>query len=127
LPISADLKDRAVLVVSELTTNAVLHCRGGFLLSVEQAGEWLRMQVTDRSHSLPKLRHADLLDGHGLGLQIVAKTADHWGATQNEEGKVVWAELGVHQIARRRPARVPSAPRAGDSLYTGGHHRNRTA
>lgn len=47
--------DDAVLVVSELTTNVVLHARTRFLASLSRAEKHLLLAVTDASSALPRL------------------------------------------------------------------------
>jgi anti-sigma regulatory factor (Ser/Thr protein kinase) len=66
-----DALDDAMLVVSELTTNAILHGGGVTDLRVDVLGSGVRVSVCDRSDRLPVARdNADLLrrqraGGHG--------------------------------------------------------------
>ncbi|WP_165865650.1 SpoIIE family protein phosphatase [Vallicoccus soli] len=93
--IDGDLLDSALLVVSELVTNAVLHtgepCR--LVLAREQDGRVLRIEVHDDSTRHPSPREAsdDALGGRGLA--IVEALAQDWGVSPQGEGKAVWADL----------------------------------
>ncbi|MEW2418034.1 ATP-binding protein [Streptomyces sp. NPDC046866] len=88
----------ALLVVSELVTNASLHAGGCHELLVG-AGDVLRIEVYDGLTDLPRLLPAPRpgIPG-GYGLHIVRRLADRWGAEAHEHGKVVWAEIGVERL-----------------------------
>ena len=50
----SDLADNAVLCAAELATNAVLHTRGPFMVTVRPAGAGVRVEVVDSDpHQLP--------------------------------------------------------------------------
>ena len=85
----------AVLLVSELVTNAILHGRAPLELRAQTAGAGLRVEVYDHDPATPPiLRHDfDLTEPGGRGLQLVDTLADRWGWTENDGGKVVWFEL----------------------------------
>ena len=53
LPLGADRKERAVLVVSELTTNAIVHAGGVLYLQVFQYDSGIRLEVADASPRRP--------------------------------------------------------------------------
>ncbi len=96
--LAGDAVDSALLVVSELVTNAVLHtgepCE--LLLSRDPAQpSTVRVAVHDASTRHPSPRDAgdDALGGRGLA--IVEALADDWGVTPQGEGKAVWADLPV--------------------------------
>ncbi|MER6127803.1 ATP-binding protein [Streptomyces sp. NPDC001795] len=98
-------RDDALAVVTELTTNAVLHALPADRTEgTEQAGVWLRLtlrsahlmcSVTDQSNNLPVFpRTSDPLQEHGRGLLIVEALSQHWGWTwRSPMGKTVWAML----------------------------------
>lgn len=82
--------DDAILVTSELATNAVLHASSPFELEVAKLDDGVRISVQDRS----PLGTSEVLESaprHGLG--IVAKVSRSWGVERTGAGKVVWAEL----------------------------------
>ncbi|MEU6314371.1 ATP-binding protein [Streptomyces sp. NPDC047014] len=95
-----DTAEDALLVVSELVTNANLHADGCHELQL-LSGETFRVEVYDGLRELPRLPSGSrpgTPGGHGL--QIVRRLADDWGAEAHEHGKVVWAEIDA---ARLRP------------------------
>jgi len=85
----------AVLVTSELVTNAVLHGRAPIDLRLRVEGSDVLVEVRDRAaHQPRKLRpHGD--DEHGRGLQIVAALSTRWGTRPTEQGKAVWCMLSA--------------------------------
>jgi anti-sigma regulatory factor (Ser/Thr protein kinase) len=88
-----DVAEDAVLVVSELITNVVLHARTGLEVAVRRVQDRIRIEVTDKNHNLPRLRRHSVQSGTGRGLQLVAAMASDWGAESRRDGKVVWVEL----------------------------------
>jgi len=91
----AYLEETAVLLVSELVTNAVRHARGGdeVTLVLQTAGTWLRIEVTDADPEWPQPRTPAGFDGSGFGLVLVDALAGKWGVRETATGKAVWAEL----------------------------------
>jgi anti-sigma regulatory factor (Ser/Thr protein kinase) len=94
------LVDDAVLVVSELASNSVIHAGSPFTVSIQSRDSLLRIAVRD---AVPVPAGAD---GHrGLlvraphGLAVVQALADQWGvegaADGDGNGKIVWAELRI--------------------------------
>ena len=82
----------AVLVLSELVTNAVLHGRGADRVAVECRAGSIRISVHDKSTDPAEL--ADETRGvGGRGLRIVETLAECWGTDPAGAGKVVWAVL----------------------------------
>jgi anti-sigma regulatory factor (Ser/Thr protein kinase) len=103
----ADLMDTAVLLISELVTNAVLHARNGgsgLVLHLAIHGSWLRIEVHDADLRAPRPRTPAGLDESGFGFVLVDSLADTWGVRETATGKAVWAEMDT------RHARVPLAP-----------------
>jgi anti-sigma regulatory factor (Ser/Thr protein kinase) len=91
-----DLADAAVLLVSELVTNAVQHAgpdASGTVLRLQYGGGWLRIEVHDTSPHGPRPRIPDWRDESGFGLMLVDALAAKWGVQQTTQGKAVWAEL----------------------------------
>ncbi|MGW6710758.1 ATP-binding protein [Streptomyces sp. NPDC054956] len=101
----------ALLVVSELVTNAALHAHGCEEL-VLTAGESLRIDVFD-GVSLPPRPGAVRGPGvpGGRGLHIVQRISDRWGSYPQGTGKVVWAEIDSSRLTPAR--RDPTAPPPG--------------
>jgi hypothetical protein len=104
----------AVIVASELVTNAIRHgsafaAQSGKHPQVELT--WQRQAsrlicvVTDRSPRPPVLAPADLDAESGRGLQIVHALAPAWGWTMlSAQEKAVWAALQLPLPATRRCA-----------------------
>jgi serine phosphatase RsbU (regulator of sigma subunit)/anti-sigma regulatory factor (Ser/Thr protein kinase) len=94
-----DLVDEAQLVVSELTTNALLHAGGRASVQIVDRGDGVRAEVADGTHTPPVLSRGTERTLTGRGLHLVASLAVRWGVTQQAQGKVVWAELAPHSSA----------------------------
>ncbi|MFC9748261.1 ATP-binding protein [Streptomyces niveus] len=98
----APLEEAAVLVLSELLTNAGRHARVSPGREIEtwylRMSDTLRIEVHDASPEWPEVQEPDP-DAHGgRGLTLVAALADSWGVEErNGPGKSVWAELTLHQ------------------------------
>jgi two-component sensor histidine kinase len=90
---NADVIDTALLLTSELVTNAVIHGRSDVQLEVRVDGALLRVDVGDDSSRLPLPRAADYDALDGRGLQIVDLLATRWGVYDEPLGKTVWFEL----------------------------------
>ena len=83
----------AVTAVSELTTNALLHARTGFTVSLRLDDDLLRLAVTDQSLRMPQQRvyGAKATTGRGMNL-VYALSAAH-GVESTSAGKTVWCEV----------------------------------
>ena len=91
--VPAEVADPAVLLVSELVTNAVRHAPGQVELVLECSAVVLRAAVHDGTRDLPQARRADPSDEGGRGLALVAALATRWGVLHDEPGKQVWFEF----------------------------------
>ncbi|WP_263168159.1 ATP-binding protein [Streptomyces sp. SCSIO ZS0520] len=100
--IDGEVADNAVLLLSELTTNAVTaKTTPGREIRVrfELNGPELRLEVSDASDGQPQPRCAGPDDESGRGLALVAALADAWGvAPRTGVGKTVWARLMVSEM-----------------------------
>lgn len=83
----------AVLLANELVTNAVLHSRTSVALRVRRGADRLRVEVGDRSDSLPVARDLGPQAQTGRGLTLVQELAHRWGVERDTDGKVVWFEV----------------------------------
>ena len=89
-----DLVDDAAVITTELATNAVLHARTGFTVTIScRADGAIRVAVRDASLLPPRLRRPAPTEGSGRGLGLVAAIATGWGTDVLPDGKVVWAQL----------------------------------
>ena len=100
LPEVAQILDDALVVVSELVTNAVIHSgcvpHETITLHATITGSRIRISVLDPGHTAqpPKPSEQPPVSGGGLGLRIVGALADHWGAEKTDRRRV-WAELTI--------------------------------
>jgi anti-sigma regulatory factor (Ser/Thr protein kinase) len=102
-----DLVDTAVLLVSELVTNAI-HAAGA---AAEGSGrpdpDWIGLVII-RTSDIVRIEVSDPAclsfpdpGGHsadqegGRGMQVIAALSKRWGLHATRAGKVVWSELAV--------------------------------
>ena len=85
----------AVLITSELATNAVTHGSSPFRTSLTRTGDVLRVSVEDGSSAWPRRHQALPGDQDGRGMAIVAVLSQRTGCDATAGGKVAWAELGA--------------------------------
>jgi two-component sensor histidine kinase len=89
-----DAKATAVLLTSELVTNALLHGRFPCSVTVAWGDDTIRVEVADRSDALPAPVEAPEDADAGRGLIVVEALAKRWGAhPRSHGGKVVWFEV----------------------------------
>jgi CheY-like chemotaxis protein/anti-sigma regulatory factor (Ser/Thr protein kinase) len=88
-----EVVDDALVVVSELVSNAIRHARTPGELRVRISGGVLRIEVFDGAAVMPQPRQPDIAEGSGRGLMLIAALADAWGVDPHPDGKVVWAEI----------------------------------
>lgn len=88
--------DVAVLLTSELVTNAVLHSNsrgpsGTVALTLIEMSGGLRVEVADGGSdlSIPAVK-GDVYASEGHGLYLVQALADQWGYLRDELGTTVW-------------------------------------
>ncbi|MER6631417.1 SpoIIE family protein phosphatase [Streptomyces sp. NPDC000987] len=94
--LSRDELDTALLVVSELVTNALVHTDGRVRLDLTLLGGRLRVSVTDSSPRTPvKPTSIGWEATGGRGILLVEAMSLSWGTVPVSGGKQVWAELAV--------------------------------
>jgi anti-sigma regulatory factor (Ser/Thr protein kinase) len=93
------LVDDAVLVVSELASNAVIHAGSPFTVSIQSRDSLLRIAVRDTAPVPAPNGDRGLLVRAPHGLAVVQALADQWGVEPTGDGigigKIVWAELRI--------------------------------
>ncbi|MER6999798.1 SpoIIE family protein phosphatase [Streptomyces sp. NPDC000410] len=109
--------DSAVLMVSEMVTNVLVHTDGDALLVAEAAGEHgsrrLRVEVSDASDELPHKRRPGEWASSGRGLLLMEMLADVWGVDPRGTGKSIWFELYEPGPPEGAPAEIPPGPSVG--------------
>lgn len=96
-----EVAETALLLVSELVTNAVMHARSSAELHVELGTTVLRVEVIDRGEHLPELSSPEDDAESGRGLQMVRQLTDRFGWTRLSTGKAVWFEMDFASAAAR--------------------------
>lgn len=94
------LAEDAELIVSELSTNAILHTASGsehgtFHLAVAVSAQVVALSVTDDggTGTSPKVEHRDQDAEHGRGLSMVSFLAHRIAVHDSDHGRTVTAEL----------------------------------
>jgi len=85
--------DAAILMTSELVTNALQHGCGSVSFGVEADDLRVRVEVGDEEPQRPSLIAASPGAESGRGLFIVNALATTWGVDEQPAGKIVWFEL----------------------------------
>jgi hypothetical protein len=94
--VSEDTCDTAVLVVSELVTNAIVHTASSIVVcELHDGDDLVRIAVGDEGcapgEPQPSPQRAE--EEHGRGLLLVDALCHAWGAHEHGPGLLVWAEL----------------------------------
>ncbi|MEU3841348.1 SpoIIE family protein phosphatase [Streptomyces sp. NPDC028635] len=94
--VPASAVDAALLVVSELVTNALVHTGGQVRLSLTLVNHRLRIAVADASPRTPvKPTSIGWEATGGRGILLVEAVSDTWGAVPVSGGKQVWSEIDI--------------------------------
>ncbi|MGW3072619.1 ATP-binding protein [Kitasatospora sp. NPDC001132] len=101
--VPVDTAETALILLSELVTNACRHARGprDRMIGVRvllPTPSVLRIEVSDANSDLPTVRQATPEDESGRGLELVAALATSWGAHLRGDGhigKTTWCELAL--------------------------------
>jgi anti-sigma regulatory factor (Ser/Thr protein kinase) len=82
------------LVTSELATNALVHTRKPFTLSLEHNARAVVVRVQDCSPSVLVMGVPRVMDTHGRGLFLVDSISHEWGVAEESDGAAsVWASF----------------------------------
>lgn len=87
----------AALLISELTTNAILHAKppircAAFLTHFEDHTN-IRLEVWDSSTAPLVMRDPMMDEEFGRGLRLVDTLSSRWGWQRTQRGKYAWCEL----------------------------------
>ena len=86
----------AVLLVSELVTNAIQHAASDVDVEIRRGPNGIRVVVHDRSPRVPLRVVGDSRRDRGRGLELVEALSAAWGVEPSEgddDGKGVWFDL----------------------------------
>ena len=108
--------DAALLLTSELVTNAIRHEAGqgaqAVMLVIASSRGRLRVDVHDTSRSLPAVAEVPADAETGRGLLLVETLSDEWGFYRTPAGKAVYFTLPFEpdkHRPRRAAVAVPAA------------------
>lgn len=109
-----EARDDAMLVLSELVSNAVRHAAplpsGEITVRWRLADDTLHIEITDGgAGTRPRAGVAALSSLGGRGLDIVRTVSRQWGVTEGEGKVTVWAD--VPRDPTDGPAEPPDGPR----------------
>jgi anti-sigma regulatory factor (Ser/Thr protein kinase) len=91
------LADTAVLLTSEVVTNAVLHARTPVQLAVSQVSDGVCVEVSDGSRRKPTLRRAGQEATNGRGVALLDQLADRWDVSVHRRGKTLRFTVSSHR------------------------------
>lgn len=96
-PHLVELRETAVLLVSEVVTNALRHTDGRIELALWRFADRIRVEVADDTSRSPVVAGSDPLAESGRGVPLMDALSDRWGTSPHGDGKVVWFELDLPQ------------------------------
>jgi anti-sigma regulatory factor (Ser/Thr protein kinase) len=95
--------ETAMLLVSELVTNSVLHSKSGepggsVTIALCDGPAGILIQVRDDGGPSEPQVSAVAADGaeHGYGMLLVDVLAERWGTISSPDGRVTWCRVGEH-------------------------------
>jgi anti-sigma regulatory factor (Ser/Thr protein kinase) len=100
------LEYAAAQALTEIATNAVIHARTAFNVTLQWADDVLKVCVEDESPRLPVQRSYAVDATTGRGLSLVDRLCRSWGVQRTETGKQVWFEVSADEISVDPPAEV---------------------
>ncbi|HEY8302446.1 MAG TPA: SpoIIE family protein phosphatase [Jatrophihabitans sp.] len=114
--LTPDVRGALKLLVSEVTTNSVVHARSDFTVRVFRSAGALRVECGDSGEGMVEVHDADPSDTHGRGIFFVRQFAAEWGVRRAEPGpgKVVWFALDLDR-GGRPAAGQPARGATGDA------------
>jgi serine/threonine-protein kinase RsbW len=91
--VESSVIELAVLLVSELVTNATVHAQSKIRVTVHVDTHWVRVEVDDEGPGKPVLRPSSPSQIKGRGLAVVDRLSTDWGTDLHEDHKTVWFEI----------------------------------
>ncbi|HZL74394.1 MAG TPA: ATP-binding protein [Propionibacteriaceae bacterium] len=98
--VHASVEADAVVVVSELVSNAMRHGGGCLELGLSTHEDQVTVSAADGSAVIPRRRDPD---DHGRGLRIIEAFSQRWGVESHEDGKHVWILLAPYPRVEVQP------------------------
>jgi anti-sigma regulatory factor (Ser/Thr protein kinase) len=89
--------DVALILVSELSSNVVVHAGTDMTVSVacDPDRHVVHIEVEDGSATIPAMQDRGRMSTSGRGLRLVDALATRWGVRPLAHGKAVWFELAA--------------------------------
>jgi anti-sigma regulatory factor (Ser/Thr protein kinase) len=119
--------DAALLLTSELVTNAIRHEAGqagqgvqAVMLAIASSRGRLRVDVHDTSRSLPAVAEVPADAETGRGLLLVETLSDEWGFYRTPAGKVVYFTLAFEPEKPDKPDNADKADQPDEAPAAGG-------
>jgi anti-sigma regulatory factor (Ser/Thr protein kinase) len=116
--------DAALLLTSELVTNAVRHEGGqraqAVVLAIACSRGRLRVDVHDTSRSLPAVAEVPADAETGRGLLLVETLSDEWGCYRTPAGKAVYFTLAFETDKIDKTGKADEADQPDEALAAGG-------
>jgi anti-sigma regulatory factor (Ser/Thr protein kinase) len=110
IPVDPDL---AILLTSELVTNAIRHeVTGIVMLAITCSCGQLRVDVHDTSRTLPMLVDAPVDAETGRGLMLVSTLSAEWGFYRTPAGKAVYFTIAFQPEVAEGDGRGPQGVQA---------------
>ncbi len=95
------------LVTSELATNAMVHARTPFIVTLSELDGVVLLDIRDGSASVPVRTRPQVGDRGGRGMMLVELLSHEWGVSTDGSGaKSVWASFATRN--RTGPAQLLS-------------------
>lgn len=93
--VRTDTAETAVLLTTELVSNALEHGGGTAVLDAAVVDQRLCVEVVDDDPTIPTVNLGAVDDERGRGLMLVEALSSRWGAALRDRGKTVWFELDL--------------------------------
>jgi anti-sigma regulatory factor (Ser/Thr protein kinase) len=116
--------DAALLLTSELVTNAIRHEAGqgaqAVMLAIASSRGRLRVDVHDTSWSLPAVAEVPADAETGRGLLLVETLSDEWGFYRTPAGKAVYFTLAFEPDKADKAGNAGKPDQPGEAPAAGG-------
>ena len=97
--LAREAMERVALMTSETVSNAVSHASGDAAMRLSIASHAARVRVAVEDGRGVGAGTSEQAWGDGLGMMIVSRLSDRWGAGPSEHGTEVWFEVDLPSAA----------------------------